>query len=429
MEIISLFRRDAELKKIKFDKKYMKISLYCFFVLAACIVLSKFLDNAGGFFSSIGVFLHAVNELLITFIYGFFIAFFFTPIVNRIERFIRAHCKKLDSRPKLLRNLTILFTYAFFIGCFIWLMVYMLPTIFDSFNAVFASLPRNLDNLTQSLPDMLSWMGEDTRNTVINSIASLEAPLRAKLENLPETLKVLSNRGDFDELINNTMNVVMGVLNFLIGIIISFYMLASKERIADDCKKFCLAIFEDSNAERFIQNMRRVNMIFQSFILGKLLDAIALGIMCFIGMAILRIPYAVAISVTIGVTNMIPYVGPFIGTVPAVFIVLLASPIKALWLFIYIIVIQQIDNYIVCPRLLGDPTGLTPLEVLFAIAVGAYFKGAFGMFIGVPVVASIKLFTVEAVNRRFREKYPHGAPVIPQLEEDEEDDYDDIPEE
>ncbi|MCD8037076.1 MAG: AI-2E family transporter, partial [Clostridiales bacterium] len=159
--------------------------------------------------------------------------------------------------------------------------------------------------------------------------------------------------------------------------------------------------------------------IFQNFVLGKLLDAIVLGVMCFVGMAILRIPYALVISVVIGVTNMIPYVGPFIGTVPAVFIVLLVSPIKALWLLIYILAIQQVDNYFICPRLLGDPTGLTPLEVLFAIAVGAYFGGAFGMFLGVPIVASIKLFVSEAINRRYREKYPHGSPEFP-------DDGDDI---
>ena len=135
--------------------------------------------------------------------------------------------------------------------------------------------------------------------------------------------------------------------------------------------------------------------------------------MCVVGMVILKIPYALVISVVIGITNMIPYVGPFIGTVPAVFIVLLVSPIKALWLLIYILVIQQIDNYLICPRLLGDPTGLSPLQVLFAIAIGAYFGGALGMFISVPVVASVKLFLSEAINRRYREKYPNGNPDIP----------------
>ena len=150
-------------------------------------------------------------------------------------------------------------------------------------------------------------------------------------------------------------------------------------------------------------------------------------------MAILRIPYAWVISVVIGITNMIPYVGPFIGTVPAVFIVLLVDPVKALWLLIYILVIQQIDNYLICPRLLGDPTGLTPLQVLFAIAIGAYFGGAFGMSLGVPVVASVKLFVSESVNRRFREKYPHGSPGLPKdddedLWNDETDDFvEDIP--
>ena len=190
-------------------------------------------------------------------------------------------------------------------------------------------------------------------------------------------------------------------------------MLSTKEELAAGCKKLCLAVFEEGKAERFIRNMQRVNEIFQNFVLGKLLDAIALGVMCFIGALVLRIPYALVISVIIGVSNMIPYVGPFIGTIPSVFIVLLLDPMKALWRLIYILIIQQVDNYVLCPRLLGDTTGLTPLEVLFAIAVGAYFGGAFGMFFGVPVVASFKLFISEAVNRKFREKYPHGSTEFP----------------
>ena len=351
------------MRRPKFDKKYFKIASYSFAVLALCILLNKFLDNIGGFFSSLSSLLSAVKGILITFIYGFFIAFFFTPLVNFLEKFIGAYSQKLRSKPKLLRNMTILITYAIFIGCFIWLMIYMIPTISESFKALITALPENMESLMENLPNMLS----------------------------------------------------------------------TKEELASGGKKFCLAVFEEGKAERFIQNMQRVNEIFQNFVLGKLLDAIALGVMCFVGMAVLRIPYALVISVIIGVSNMIPYVGPFIGTIPAVFIVLIVDPIKALWLLIYILIIQQIDNYILCPRLLGDTTGLTPLEVLFAIAVGAYFGGAFGMFFGVPVVASFKLFISEAVNRKFREKYPHGSTDFPKDDDaiwdyTDEDFVEDIPE-
>ena len=410
------------MRKYKLDKKYMKIAIYSFAVLASCILLMRFLDNIGPFFGSVKVFADKITDILITFIYGFFIAFFFTPLVNFLEKFMGKHSARLSARPKTLRNITILITYTIFIGCFIWLMIYMIPTIAKSFNSLVVALPSNLESLLKRLPDMLSGFDEETRDSLISTITKFAAPLQDQLNNLPAFIQEHFNGNNIREFVSNTVNVATAIINFVIGIIISFYMLATKEDISAECKKFCYAVLEEGRAERFIQNMQRVNVIFQNFVLGKLLDALALGLLCFVGMVILRIPYAIVISVVIGVSNMIPYVGPFIGTVPAVFIVLLVSPIKALWLLIYIIVIQQIDNYIICPRLLGDPTGLTPLQVLFAIAVGAYFGGAFGMFLGVPVVASIKLFVSEAINRRYREKYPHGSPGL--AVEDDEDLWD-----
>ncbi len=413
------------MRKYKLDRKYMKIAVYSFAVLAACILLMRFLDNIGVFFGSLGGFIDKITDILITFIYGFFIAFFFTPLVNFLEKFIGRHSAKLSARPKTLRNLTILITYTIFIGCFIWLLIYMIPTVIQSFNALVISLPENMASLMERLPDMLSGFDDGTRETIINVANRVAKPIQEQLNNLPGYIEENFNGENIKEFVSNTVNVATAIINFVIGIIISFYMLSTKEEIAAECKKFCYATFEEGRAERFIQNMQRVNVIFQNFVLGKLLDAIALGVICFVGMVILRIPYALVISVVIGISNMIPYVGPFIGTVPAVFIVLLVDPIKALWLLIYIIAIQQVDNYIICPRLLGDPTGLTPLQVLFAIAVGAYFGGAFGMFLGVPVVASIKLFLSEAVNRRYREKYPHGSPGLAVEDDDDLWDNDD----
>ena len=426
------YRRRGILRRPKFDKKYFKVAAYSFAVLALCILLNRFLDNIGGFFGTVGSLLMAVKGILITFIYGFFIAFFFTPLVNFLEKFIGTYVKRLRERPKLLRNITIFITYAIFIGCFTWLMIYMIPTVAQSFRALISALPESMASLMETLPETLSKLDPGVQDTVVNTIIALIEPIQEKINDLPNLIGTFFNGQNFIEFVSSTVNVVKVVVNFIIGIIISFYMLSTKEELAAGCKKLCLAVFEEGKAERFIRNMQRVNEIFQNFVLGKLLDAIALGVMCFIGALVLRIPYALVISVIIGVSNMIPYVGPFIGTIPSVFIVLLLDPMKALWLLIYILIIQQVDNYVLCPRLLGDTTGLTPLEVLFAIAVGAYFGGAFGMFFGVPVVASFKLFISEAVNRKFREKYPHGSTEFPKDDDaiwdyTDEDFVEDIP--
>ena len=139
------------MKKIKLDKKYLKVAIYSFGVLAACILLSRFLDNIGSVFAVTGSFFLKIKDILITFIYGFFIAFFFTPLVNFLEKFLKGHSKKLNSKPKMTRNLTILITYTIFIGCFVWLMIYMIPTVIKSFNALVVSLPRDLDELENKI--------------------------------------------------------------------------------------------------------------------------------------------------------------------------------------------------------------------------------------------------------------------------------------
>lgn len=402
------------MKKIKLDKKYMKIALYSFGVLASCILLTRILDNLDTIFISIGIFFSKIKDMLNTFIYGFCIAYFFTPLVNFLEKFIGAYNEKLRNKPRTLRNITIFITYTFFIGCFIWLMVFLIPTIAKSFTVLANAIPDNMDSLVEKIPEYLSILDPTTKETVINTIMKFIVPLQERLADLPAFVEnYLKGGNNMSLFINSTVNVFTSVISFIIGIVISFYMLATKEQLVAGCKKFCLTTLKEQTAENLIQNMQRVNIIFQSFVLGKLLDAIVLGIMCFIGLSILRIPYALVISVVIGATNMIPYVGPFIGTVPSLFIVLLVDPIKAVWLLIYILIIQQIDNYVICPRLLGDPTGLTPLQVLFSIAIGAYFGGALGMFISVPVIASIKLFVSEAINKRYRAKYPHGTLDIP----------------
>lgn len=402
------------MRKIKIDKKYMKIALYSFSVLAACILLSRFLDNLDTIFISIGVFFSKIKDILSTFIYGFCIAYFFTPLVNFLEKFIGAYDEKLRNKPRTLRNITIFITYTIFIGCFIWLMVYLIPTIVKSFTVLANAIPNNMDTLVEKIPEYLSILDPTTKETVTNTIMKFIVPLQGKIADLPAFVEnYLKGGNNMSIFINSTVNVVSSVISFIIGIVISFYMLATKEQLVGGCKKFCLTTLKEQTAENLIQNMQRVNIIFQSFVLGKLLDAVVLGVMCFVGLSILRIPYALVISVVIGITNMIPYVGPLFGTVPSVFIVLLVDPMKALWLLIYILIIQQIDNYLICPRLLGDPTGLSPLQVLFSIAIGAYFGGALGMFISVPVVASIKLFVSEAINKRYREKYPHGTPDVP----------------
>jgi len=150
----------------------------------------------------------------------------------------------------------------------------------------------------------------------------------------------------------------------------------------------------------------RVNEMFQRFILGKTVDSAIIGGICYIGMLILDMPFAVMLSVIVGVTNMIPYFGPLIGAIPSVLIVLLTEGgSKALILAIFILILQQFDGNVLGPKILGDAIGVSPLWIIFSIIIGGAAGGPFGMFIGVPVVASIKMFMDEFIDKKYNEKF------------------------
>lgn len=183
---------------------------------------------------------------------------------------------------------------------------------------------------------------------------------------------------------------VLGVLmNFVIGIIVSIYVLCSKEIFIGQFKKLFYSAFNRRQANAIIETLRYADKVFSGFITGKLIDSMIIGMLCFIGMSILRLPYTVLVSVIVGVTNIIPFFGPYIGAIPSVLLILLINPIQALYFVIFILVLQQIDGNIIGPKILGDSTGLSAFWVMFAILVGGGLFGFLGMIIGVPMCAVI----------------------------------------
>ena len=185
----------------------------------------------------------------------------------------------------------------------------------------------------------------------------------------------------------------LGVFNFLknllVGVIVSVYLLATKEGFAATGCKMVYSFFPEKRAAQIIRGVKEVNRIFSGFFRGKLLDSLIIGILCFIGSSILNFPYTPLISVVVGVTNVIPFFGPFLGAIPCAFLILLDSPIKCLYFIIFIIVLQQFDGNILGPKILGDSTGISSFWVIVAILVGGGLWGILGMFVGVPLFACI----------------------------------------
>nr|MCR5420264.1 AI-2E family transporter [Lachnospiraceae bacterium] len=198
--------------------------------------------------------------------------------------------------------------------------------------------------------------------------------------------------------------VVVFIFKLIIGIILSVYLLYNKELYAAQAKKITYSLFDEERANNLINNTRFANKTFGGFISGKIVDSFIIGLLCFIGTTILQMPYALLISVIVGVTNIIPFFGPYLGAIPSGFIILMINPVKCLWFLIFILVLQQIDGNIIGPKILGDSTGLSSFWVIFSITLFGGFFSVLGMFFGVPVFAIIYAAIKTFIDTRLERK-------------------------
>jgi predicted PurR-regulated permease PerM len=198
--------------------------------------------------------------------------------------------------------------------------------------------------------------------------------------------------------------VVKVLLNIFVGIIISIYLLAGKEKFIGQTKKLIYTLFDARRGNVIIATARKSNDIFGGFIGGKIVDSLIIGLLCYIGTTILNMPYAVLVSVVVGITNVIPFFGPYIGAIPSFVIIALANPIKGVYFLIFIIILQQLDGNVIGPKILGDSTGLSPFWVVFAILVAGGIFGFVGMLLGVPTFAVIYYIIQELISARLAKK-------------------------
>lgn len=394
-------------KKFEFDQKYLKIAVYVLAVILISILFEKILSNSALISVQATNLFQTTKKLVAPFLYGLSIAYLFNPIVRTVEKSIFFNIKPLQKKKNLCRNLSILLTYILVIGCFTWLLAVFIPSIITSITNLFYSLPDAED---------LASLESDFNNFLIENNLQLSSSVWKDLEvafepliNITKEIPLMIQRM-LQTLLSSTLTAASTAINLILGLVISFYVLSGKERFAKEIKKIIYAFFDEKNSIRFFYNLKRVNMQFESFIIGKTLDSFIIGLLCFFGMSLIGVDFILIISVIIGITNMIPYFGPFIGAIPSIFIVLLTQPSKAIWVALFILALQQFDGIILGPKILGNSTGMNPLWIIFSIIIGGALAGPLGMFIGVPICASIKMFFNESVEKRYNKKFYFDLP-------------------
>ena len=210
------------------------------------------------------------------------------------------------------------------------------------------------------------------------------------------------------KILSSTINIASVLLNVVLGIVISVYILFDKEIIAKRSKKIVYALLSKKLANNLIQFCKEANYTFEKFFVGKIIDSTIIGIIFFVGAKLLKAPFAMLLSIIIGVTNMIPFFGPFIGAIPVIFITLMfdiTNPLKAVWMAIFILILQQFDGNILGPKILGDSIGIKPVGIIFSIIVGGAIFGPAGMFFGVPIFAVIFSVFNRFIDKKYSTKY------------------------
>ena len=396
--------------KFKLNNKYIRWGLTAFLVIAASICFYYLIFHV----SNLRANLASVVEILMPIMFGLGTAYLLTPVLNFVERKILfVLCNKIGikesvRRNKVIRGTGILITAFLFFFVIYILIAMLLSQIVPSIQNIVVNFDTYLNNITVLLNELLA-NNPDIKNYVTKNIDRYSNELELWMNNT-----LLSATSEVIKTVSISVLSTLGVLwDFIIGFIISIYVLSNKETFAGQAKKIMYAVFHRDMANVVINNFRFTHKTFIGFVGGKILDSIIIGILCFIGTSLMKTPYAALVSVVIGVTNIIPFFGPFLGAIPTtilIFVVDPAHPLNCVYFVIFIVVLQQFDGNILGPKILGDSTGITGFWVIFSITLFGGLFGVLGMIIGVPLFAVLYAMIKSFVSASLRKKnMPEGT--------------------
>ncbi len=402
-------------------KKYMSIAASALLVIIASILFFFAVYR----FSTIAETIGRILDMLQPFLFGLLFAYILNPLMMRYEKIYKGLIKKFAGsakkaalprkKPKkfnperLSRGVAVsaaMITGIAVIYILVWMVV---PELAKSITSLAMDLPSKIDVISRKLYEY-AGQNESIAQLINSAITTATKSYddwvnTASSFEFTDVANILGRLNDwFGFVAVGVKGVTSTVFNILIGLIVAIYVLNSKEKFIGQIKKILYSLFSTERTNSILIIARKSNEIFGGFIIGKLIDSAIVGVLCFIGMSILRLPYSVLISTIIGITNIIPFFGPYIGAIPSIILLLLSNFMQGIYFTIFIIVLQQIDGNIIGPKILGNSTGLSAFWVMFAIIVGGGLFGIWGMLFGVPVLSLIFYIFETLINNRIKKK-------------------------
>ena len=335
-------------------------------------------------FQGFGDAISKLTGILMPFIYGAVIAYLLKPVCNCVEDFLR---RLLPEKMGTAANmLAVAISLLFGILVVYALIMMIVPQLITSVTTLYYTARNNLN-------DFVDWASHQeiiaSNQKLLDFIETSYDNLQDMLDNIVRTKLVPSMQSLLSGAALGVMSFVAFLKNIVIGVIVSVYLLASRKKFGQQCKMILYSLIKPRWADIILEEILYADKMFGGFINGKILDSAIIGVLCYIACLIFKFPSALLVSVIIGVTNVIPFFGPFIGAIPATLLILIQNPIKALWFVLFVLVLQQVDGNIIGPKILGNTTGLSSFWVLFAILLFGGLWGFVGMIIGVPLFAVI----------------------------------------
>lgn len=421
--------------KVNWNKKYTTIAIYALLVIALAVLFVVFVFKFDDFMSG----LSWVRSVAAPVIYGVVIAYILNPlmmyfenkffrrlkeekpaeqnlvmrtlkktnvgdtaVVKKLEKHGASMEKRINRRKAVARVLSLLLTFIVVLAVLAGVLVAIVPSVAKSIVDLADQMPTYMTQLQNWANKVFEEYPEIAQmvSTEVSDFADLINKMLSELK--PVAGSILGNVGS--GLFKFVGALFTGLKNGLIGFIIAIYLLYSKERMLGQCKKIFVAFFKKQRCVSFFSGCAKCNDIFKKYIVSNLLDAVIIFIFMLVGMFAMDMPYQTLIAVVCGVTNLIPFFGPFIGAIPCGFLILLVDPVKVIWFGIFVLVLQQCDGNIIKPFLFGETLGLPAIWVLVSIIVGGGLFGIWGMLLGAPVFAVIYLMFAEFVRSRLRKK-------------------------
>ncbi len=389
----------TEKKKFHSWKHYFRTGVTAFLTVAACITFFFILYRWSEISEILDTILTSAEPITI----GLVLTYLLMPVKNFVEKPVLKWLlsKNVNEKKakKWARGIGITGAIIFLFIVIAVLIAMIVPALVTSIVGLVESMPSYVDSFVYWIED--TGIGDSTFAAFVGStITSVTGELQnwAKTELLPLAQQYIA------QITSGVLSAVKTIFNFLIGIIVVVYVMSIQETLLGQCKKIIYALFPAKKGNIIVETIRKSNDIFGGFIIGKIIDSAIIGVIAYFGCAIMQIPSAFLVAFIVGITNIIPFFGPFIGAVPSVLLVLIQSPIHGLYLTIFIFILQQVDGNIIGPKILGDKTGLASFWVLTSILIAGGMFGFFGMVLGVPVFAVLYYIWQQFISYRMKKK-------------------------